>query len=343
MRFSFVLTLPIALFASGQAAPSLRLGAWLTYWDLERGLARLAAPGGSEVRDVYLFVAALSSEGQVILLEEEASLRPLASEILGRGGRVWLTVVNDVHPETADERPILKDPAVVHRILSDPALAAAHQREIRALARRLPVSGIDVDYENLEVSDRDPFITFIASLSEALKDDEILLSVTAQPRTRESRSDGSGALDWRALCSHVDRLQIMLYNLHSARTGPGPIATSEWIGEVLRFALSECAPARIVPVLKVSGMEWSASGARSVQYDECIELARSAGVAVVRDELDRVPHFSYVSAQGLATVYFEDALSIEVKVKLVASLGFDAVVLWSLGREDPEILPRISS
>src|SRR3990172_10201649 len=45
----------------------------------------------------------------------------------------------------------------------------------------------------------------------------------------------------------------MLYNQHSAKTGPGPMATSTFITSVLRFALSECAPFRIVPVLKVSG------------------------------------------------------------------------------------------
>jgi spore germination protein YaaH len=323
--------------------PSVRLGAWLTYWDLERGLARLATPSGREVRDVYLFSAALASDGRVILLDEEDSIRSLVSEIEGRGSRVWLTLVNDVHPVGSDARPIQKDAAVVRGILSDPTRAEIHRREIGALARKMGVSGVDIDYENLDVGDRDRFTSFIASLSSSLEEEEILLSVTAQPKTGESASPGSGALDWRALCGSVDRLQVMLYNLHSAKTGPGPMATSDWIASVLRFGLEECAPSRIVPVLKMSGMEWSKSGVRGVQHDECIELARRAGVAVARDEKDRVPYFSYVSTDGLATVYFEDALSIEAKVEFIDSLGFDSIVLWSLGREDPGILPRITS
>lgn len=325
------------------ASPSIRLGAWLTYWDLERGLARLATPSGREVRDVYLFSAALASDGRVILLEDEVSMASHVSEIEGRGSRVWLTLVNDVHPAETDARPTLKDPAVVHRVLSDPALAAIHRRQILALARKLGVSGVDIDYENLDTGDRDLFTSFIGSLSSSLEEKEILLSVTAQPKARESRSAGPGALDWRALCGHVDRLQIMLYNQHSAKSGPGPMATSPFIESVLRFGLEECTPSRIVPVLKLSGMEWSNSGVRGVQYDECIELARRAGVAVARDERDRVPYFSYVSTGGLATVYFEDALSIEAKVELIDSLGFDSIVLWSLGREDPGILPRITT
>jgi spore germination protein YaaH len=121
------------------------------------------------------------------------------------------------------------------------------------------------------------------------------------------------------------------------------MADSTFISSVLRFGLSECPRSRIVPVLKVSGMEWSKSGARGVQYDECIELARRTGVTVARDEKDRVPFFTYLSSDGLATVYFEDSASIQAKRELIAGMGFESIVLWSLGREDPEILPRITS
>ncbi len=343
MKSAWVLALLMAASASPAPSPSVRLGAWITHWDLDRGLARLATPAGREVRDIYLFSGALEPDGRVILLNNEDATAALVSELEGRGSRVWLTIVNDVHPPKTVSRPTQKDSAVVHRILSDPGLSATHRREIVALARTLGVSGIDIDYESLDAGDRDLFTSFIASLSETLKKEEILLSVTAQPKSRESRASGPGALDWRALCAHVDRLQIMLYNLHNARSGPGPIATVAFISSVLDFGLSECPRSRIVPVLKVSGMEWSKSGARGVQYDECMELARRTGVVVGRDEKDRVPYFTYLTGDGLATVYFEDSVSIQTKRELIRGMGFESIVLWSLGREDPEILPRIIS
>jgi spore germination protein YaaH len=329
-------------FALSGAGASPRLGAWLTYWDVERGRARLATEAGGEVDDVLLFFAALSPDGSVVLSSDEDSLAALVSELEGRGQRVWLTVVNDVLPEGTGARPVLKDAALVHRLLSDPASEAKHRRQIVALARRLGVSGVDVDYENLDPADRDRFTSFVAALSASLRDEEILLSVTAQPKTGETGSKGPGALDWRGLCPHVDRLQVMLYNLHSGKTEPGPMATLPWMKSVLEFALSECGLSRVVPVVKLSGMEWSGSGARTIQYDECMELARSAGVNPARDEANRVPYFSYLSAGEVAMVYFEDAVSIEAKAKLLESMGFRDVVLWSLGREDPEILPRIA-
>lgn len=336
-------SLAVLMSLSGTGASGLALGAWVTYWDLDRGRARLESPSGRRVKDVFLFAAALDPDGRVTLLSDEVTTASLVSEIEERGSRAWLTVVNDVHPPAGTAgNAVLKDPAVVHRILADPLLAARHRDEMVALGRRLGVGGIDVDYENLEASDREPFTELVASLSSSLRKEGILLSVTAQPKTRESKASGAGALDWRALCGHADRLQVMLYNLHSSVTGPGPMATTKWMEDVLRFALSECPPSRIVPVLKVSGMEWSSSGVRGVQYDESVELARTAGAIIARDD-DLVPHFSHSGVRGLATVYFEDALSIERKVELIERLGLKTVILWSLGREDPEILPRIGT
>ena len=202
----------ISLITLSVASPAtwgtFRLGVWLTYWDLDRGVARLATPAGREVRDVFLFSAALDTRGRVILLEDPAATASLVSDLEARGSRVWLTIVNDVHPEGSEARPVLKDARQIHRILSDPRLALEHRREIVDLARKLGVSGVDIDYENLDPRDRDLFTSFAASLASGLGREQIQLSVTAQPKERESLSVGPGAHDWRALCDHVDRLQI---------------------------------------------------------------------------------------------------------------------------------------
>jgi spore germination protein YaaH len=324
-------------------ASSVEVGGWLTYWDLDRGLERLDSPSGQGLEEIFLFSAALLPNGDIVLLEDEATVRRTIEKLTHEGRRVWLTIVNDVLSMEAGARPVLKDPDVVHRIVSNPTLLASHRDAIVALARKLRVSGIDIDYENLHAADRDRFTDFIASLSSALHEGEVGISVTVQPKSRESVSRGPGAADWAALCSHVERLQVMLYNQHSGKTGPGPIAGRKWMASVLDFALGECVPSRIIPVLKVSGMEWSPAGVRGIQHEECVKLARQEGAAIARDEKELVPYFSYTGKGGLVTVYFEDVVSIEAKLRLIRDMGFRNALLWSLGREDPEILARVAS
>jgi len=336
-----ILLLFLASWAAGTESGTPRFGAWLTYWEFNRGLERVrTAPGLFD--DILFFVAALGRDGRPALARPELLTDPIVRELRSRGVRSWLTVVNDLLPEKGG-RAILKDAHTVHWILSDPSAGRTHRHAIVELAARYGFSGVDLDYENLKAQERDRFSLFVRELAADLAAKGLRLSVTVQPKRHESRSDGPGATDWRQLCRTADRLQIMLYNLHSAKTGPGPLATPAWIGDVLAFARTQCDPARIVPVLKVSGMDWGPGGVKAVSHAEAAALAEAYEVAIQREPEGEAPFFRYVSSEGSHTVYFEDATSIVRKVAVLERLGYDRIVLWSLGREDPQLLSQLLS
>jgi spore germination protein YaaH len=136
----------------------------------------------------------------------------------------------------------------------------------------------------------------------------------------------------------------MLYNLHGSKTGPGPLATKAWIAQVLSYAAGRCDRLRIVPVLKLGAMDWGPDGFKELQYADLAErLATTPAESIERHPDGGSPHFRYEAPGGAHTVYYEDAASILEKVAFIQELGFDAVVLWSLGREDPQILPGLSA
>ncbi len=311
----------------------LRVGGWITYWDFGPGMA-LVDRQPDALRDVLFFIAHLDAEGRPILADADLPVEPAVARVTAAGGRPWLTIVNDV---ASDHGVALKDPQVVHDVLGSEDRRAAHRAAIMELALRYRMSGVDIDYENLWARDRNVFTTFVRELAVDARRHGVLLSVTVQPKLGERWSDGPGAADWGALCATVDRLQIMLYNLHSRSTGPGPMATGRWMKGVLSYANSQCDPERVVPVLKVSGMRWADGTVEGVQYDRAIALAREHGASIARDADDQVPSFSYQVDGRAHTVYFEDAVSLHEKLALVRSLGYRSVALWSLGRQDPAL------
>jgi spore germination protein YaaH len=320
----------------------LSIAAWVTYWDLDAGLSRLRGGGGAapSFDDVFLFVGALTPGGGVTLADDERAVLSAVGDLAARGTRTWLTIVNDVHPQAAGAVPTLKDAALVHQLLADGARAEEHQSQILALARRLGVSGIDIDYENLAFDDRAAFTRFIGTLSARTREQGLFLSVTVQPKTEETRSTGPGAADWSGLCPSIDRLQIMLYNLHSGATAPGPMATPEWMERVLAFAVRQCPASRVVPAVKLSGMDWGPDGVQGIQYEQAISIASRSKEEISRDA-SGAPFFSYDGPGGRHTVFYEDAASIEDKLRRLERLGFDRAILWSVGREDPALLPRL--
>lgn len=318
--------------------PLQSVGAWVTYWDFAGGVARLEANPGA-VDQAFLFLADLDAAGRPGVSRADLEAARTVSALREAGVATWLTAVNDRRDPRG--KAALKDSALVHELLADPSRRTAHRRDLVELAARHGVSGLDVDYENLQPADRDAFSGFVRELRGDLDGRGLRLSVTVQPKTQESRSVGPGAADWAALCGASDRLQIMLYNLHGSRTGPGPLATKSWIAAVLGYAASQCERARIVPVLKLGAMDWGPEGFKELQHADLAVLLGARSGVLERDPDGGSAFFRYDAADGAHTVYYEDAASLLEKVAFLQELGYDRVVLWSLGREDPQILPGL--
>lgn len=312
---------------------SVTIGGWVPYWDAQAGMGTLAASGGRP-SEVFLFVVQLDASGNPVPVRSAAEDAAAADAIRRSGATPWLTVVNDVVDAAGDS--IEKDAATVHLVLNDPARRRDHVEAIAALARLHGVSGVDVDYEALLAADRDVFSTFVGELRRELAPLGMRLSVTVQPKIRESASDGAGAADWSVLCKNADRLQIMLYNQHGAGTAPGPIATPAWIDQVLRFGIAQCTRDRLVAAMKVIGMEWGQDGTRDMPYAKASAIATAEHVEVHRVPDGDVPWFTYASGGQQRTVYYEDAQSLRQKLRTIARRGLSGVVMWSLGAEDPQ-------
>ena len=338
---AFLLSACVCCIAAGSAhAAGPRLGAWVTYWDFERGQQRLGvAP--TLFDDVFFFNFELGSDGRPSAARPTPGLGPAVAALKARGVGTWMTIVNDTRD--AAGKVSLKDAAAIKRMLSDPSARATHRRAIVELATLHGFSGVDVDYENLLVDERDAFTTFIRELRRDLEASRLGLSVTVQPKRQESRSTGPGAADWAALCQASDRLQVMLYNLHNARTPPGPVTAPSWFGEVLAFARQQCGNARVVPILKLGAMDWGPKGMKELQHSDVAALLETHKPALNREPEGGTPFFRYDGSDGAHTVYFEDASSIATKIAALERLGYADVVLWSLGREDPALIPDLQA
>lgn len=320
----------------------IQFGGWLTYWDFKRGM-KTVNQGTGIFQDIFLFAVQLDSEGTPIVVNSDSIDYPAAvMSIKSSGMKPWMTVVNDVQ-DTDGKKSILKDANLVHKILTDDTSRHKHRQEIIALAENYGVSGVDIDYENLSPDDRLPFIRFISELSADLKKRNLSLSVTVQPKTQNRSPQGKDTMDWSEICRHTDRLQIMLYNLHTPKTQPGPVATLAWISKVLNHAKSQCEIKTIVPVLKISGMHWNTHKNEAIQYNRAMQLNTQHGAPLERESTSQVPFFSYQTNTGRGTVYFEDAHSLKIKIGRILELEFNKVMFWSFGRQDPELTNELKA
>jgi spore germination protein YaaH len=339
MRRTLGLLLALAATTAPAAERFDALGGWVVPWQHDAGMLSLERSRGA-LRDVFLFAARLDEAGHPVLDGRGSGWSATVARVHAEGGRAWLTIVND--RVSSQGAPVLKDAEIVHRLLADPTLRATHRSEIVTLAKALGVNGVDIDYENLPSWEREPFTTFAGELAAELRAEGLLISITVQPKSGDTVSRGPGAMDWPALCGIADRLQVMLYNEHNAATEPGPVASLDWISGVVDYGLRVCPATRLVPVLKVSGMDWGPTRADWRSYTDVASTLEARRPRLRRERYNRVPWFVYRGSDGRHVVYYEDAKSLAAKAGRLQQKGLTALVLWCLGSEDPEAIPRLA-
>jgi spore germination protein YaaH len=230
----------------------------------------------------------------------------------------------------------------VSGILLNPELRSRHVRLIVAEVLEYNYDGIDIDYESLAPSMREPYSAFIVELSAALRAEGKLLTVCAHAKTSDWGGLG-GYQDWALLNAQVDRVRIMTYDLTWSRSAPGPIAPVYWVADVAEYAKSVLAPEKIVIGVPFYGYNWPPNGPatamtwRDIQaliasYQGSVNLLRSDSRGLVEE------NWLVYNAPGVGRreVWYATSNSLEAKLKLVQEMDLAGVSAWRLGNEDPE-------
>lgn len=108
---------------------------------------------------------------------------------------------------------------------------------------------------------------------------------------------------------------------------------------VLDYAVTEIPSEKIFLGVPNYGYDWTLpfiqgeSRAQSISNQRAIDLAREHDVAIQYDESAQSPFFHYTDVGGAVhEVWFEDARSLDAKLRLIAEYGFQGVGFWNVMR-----------
>ncbi len=199
--------------------------------------------------------------------------------------------------------------------------------------------GIDIDYENVAVDRKDAFTFFTNNLAHQLHENGKLLSITSQPKLNANYAwNGPGAMDWEAFAANIDYLRLMLYDYSRANTAPGPIAPKEWIRQALAYAKTIVDPAKIIAGIPFYGYDWAldANGETSGLVWDGVQNTKSKyALTMGWDEEAGEGFYTYTDETGPRQAYYQDARSIEEKLKVITEADVAGICIWRLGSEDP--------
>ncbi len=330
--FAAALLGAIAVIGKAKAEDNKSVIAYLVHWDQPRGM-EIITREQSAITEVSPVWYKLTPQGNITphtKWDGSSAVDPaVITSLRSMGKRIVPTLQNIVNGSW--------DAGVPQTILTNPALRTAHVNEIVSIVNTNGYDGIDIDYETLPGSLRDPFSAFIQELSSALHAHGKILAVNVYPKTFEPGWwDGPQGQDWAVIGAAADQVRIMMYGYSWEDSAPGPIAPASWGNDILTFAASVIPPHKVIAGTPLYGIDWPNGQVGIEATWQDLEAIRTARGALLRfDTTHQSPWFTYSSGGITHTAWYENASSTDAKLAIAVQKNIGGITLWRIGGEDP--------
>ena len=225
-------------------------------------------------------------------------------------------------------------------VLTDSAIQEQLIRQILQTVLQRGYAGVDVDFEYLPGTLASSYAAFLSRLRRLLHAQGRFLWVALAPKTSATQK---GLLyeghDYPAIGAASDGVLLMTYEWGYTYGPPMAVAPLPNVRSVLDYAVTEIPASKIFLGIPNYGYDWplpfvqGVTRAQSISNQRAIELAINHQVAIQFDPSAQSPFFHYTDQGGTVhEVWFEDARSMEAKLKLISEYGFQGAGFWNLKR-----------
>lgn len=242
------------------------------------------------------------------------------------GKQIWALYSNSFEPERTTE-----------------ALSTFDRRnhtigQLLALAERYQVDGINLDFENVNVEDRNKLTQFVRELVPRLHAKGLVVSIDVTAKSDNAR--WSQFLNREALGKLVDYMMVMAYDEHwAASPVAGSVASLPWTEPAVTRIMNEDS----VPSHKlVLGMPlYTRIWVEEVRDGETKVGSKTLGMQSIQDiltdkklepEFDETAGQHYVEYReegDLQRIWIEDEHSIRARIELADRLGLGGIAVWA--------------
>ncbi|MCK9536967.1 MAG: LysM peptidoglycan-binding domain-containing protein [Bacilli bacterium] len=241
------------------------------------------------------------------------------------------------------ERPGEFSSDLMHTLLTDETKQSALIENIINTMNRKGYYGVDFDFEYLYPEDREPYNNFIRKATERFHARGFTVSSALAPKLR---ADQPGLLyeahDYRAHGAILDHVIIMTYEWGYLYSEAMPVAPINMVEKVIEYAITEIPNEKILMGVPNYGYDFfvpriEGRPARLLTNLEAVDLAGTVNAAIRFNEIAQSPYFNYYSDNQQHQVHFEDARSIESKIKLAADYNLGGLSIWTLMSYFPQL------
>lgn len=278
-----------------------------------------------------IFSYGFREDGTLVPPQDEALLGE--ARLFGAAPVLVLTSIDDSGNFSSQRASLLfRDPALQDRVLEG----------LLAVMEEKGYQGLEADFEYIQPEDAEAYFAFLGSARDRLHARGMFLQVDLAPKTFAGQP---GLLyeahNYPIIGDIADWVLLMTYEWGYAYGPPMAVAPLPQVEQVLRYGVSEIPAYKIQMGIPNYGYDWilpydPARRAVTLGNQEAVLLAAQMGTVIQYDETAQTPFFYYMLEGQEHIVWFEDARSIQAKLRLAEALALGGAAYWNLLRPFPQ-------
>jgi spore germination protein YaaH len=187
--------------------------------------------------------------------------------------------------------------------------------------------GLQIDFELVPARDGETFRSFLEELRDGLGDKMFTIALPARMRTLQD-----DVYDYAKIAPIVDRILVMAYDEHWSTSKPGPIASMKWCASIAKYSQSVIDADKLIMGIPFYGRTWGDYSTNKAYLNSGIERIKKENAVTEIERIDGIPYFSF-EVPVTVTTYYEDVVSLSVRMEMYKSMGIQSIGFWCLGQE----------
>lgn len=251
-----------------------------------------------------------------------------------QGYQLWALLTNSFDPE-----------------LTSQALSTYERRmymikQLVTYAQMYNIQGINVDFENVYLDDKEMMVQFMRELSPILREQGLVVSIDVT--IKGGSPTYSLFMDREAIAPLVDYMAVMTYDEHWGSSPiAGSVASLPWVEDGIARIIEEdgVPPSKLLLGVPFYTRIWTEDvvdgqtkvSSRAVTMQRINELLEEKSLTPEFDEDTGQHYVEYIEDGKTNKIWIEDAVSMQSRIELINKYDLGGVASWSRGFETPDI------
>ncbi|QEK11369.1 glycosyl hydrolase [Crassaminicella thermophila] len=252
-----------------------------------------------------------------------------------RGYKIWPVFTNNFDPKLTNE--FFKNPSAREKAID----------EVLKLVKENYLDGINIDFENVYLKDKEKLVLFVRELTSAFHENGLIVSIDVT--VKGGSENWSQCYDRAALGEVVDYVVLMAYDEHWGSSPiSGSVASMGWVEKGINGLLEEVSPQKLILGVPFYTRIWMEKP--SVKNPDKIEVkSKAAGMETINeilkindivkvwDEKSGQNYVEYNENDLVYKIWIEDGQSMKLRADFVNKYNLAGIGAWRRGFETEDM------